>query len=56
MALFLMHATRCANVQVEMDSSMLRSSTAIAPTITVLQLPPSESRSTEVIMEFLYGT
>mmetsp|Transcript_44569 Transcript_44569/g.123473 ORF Transcript_44569/g.123473 Transcript_44569/m.123473 type:complete len:228 (+) Transcript_44569:1678-2361(+) len=55
-ALFLMCATRCANLHVEMLSSMQLSSTAAVPTITVLQLPPSESRSTEVIVEFLYGT
>ena len=33
-----------------------RSFSQAALTITVLQLPPRESRSTDVIMEFRYGT
>mmetsp|Transcript_166137 Transcript_166137/g.319079 ORF Transcript_166137/g.319079 Transcript_166137/m.319079 type:complete len:202 (-) Transcript_166137:16-621(-) len=50
-ALFWICATRCAKLQVEIDSPRLPCSTAMQPIIVVLQLPPSESRSTLVIIE-----
>mmetsp|Transcript_28660 Transcript_28660/g.95229 ORF Transcript_28660/g.95229 Transcript_28660/m.95229 type:complete len:226 (-) Transcript_28660:526-1203(-) len=48
--------TRCAKRHVEMDSSVWSEAGCIAATITVLQLPPSESRSTDVSMLLRYGT
>ena len=50
-----MSATRCEKRQVEMVSSSCGSSGDIVATMTVLQLPPSESRSTEVSIELRYG-
>ena len=46
-----MRATRCEKRQVEMVSSLCASSGDMVATMTVLQLPPSESRSTEVSIE-----
>ena len=48
---FLIFATRCAKRHVEIDSSVWLAAGWIVATITVLQLPPSESRSTLVIIE-----
>ena len=48
---FLTIATRCANLHVEIDSSVWLASGLTLATITVLQLPPSESRSTDVSIE-----
>jgi len=39
-------ATRWANLHVEIDSSVCARPGCIVATMTVLQLPPSESRST----------
>ena len=49
---FLTIATRCANLHVEMDSSVWLTAGWTVATMTVLQLPPRESRSTEVNIEF----
>jgi hypothetical protein len=49
--LFVMQATRCAKRQVQMLSSACRASGATAATMTVRQLPPSESRRASVSME-----
>ena len=48
---FLICATRWANLHVEIDSSVWASPAWTVATITVLQFPPSESRSTEVSIE-----
>ena len=53
---FEMSATRWANRHVDTDSSRASSSGETVATITVLQLPPSESRRTDVIIELRYGT
>eukprot|EP00966_Prymnesium_polylepis_P320875 7377231-Prymnesium_polylepis.1 len=45
---FLICATRCAKRHVEMDSSVCVAAGWIVATMTVLQFPPSESRSTDV--------
>jgi hypothetical protein len=49
-------ATRSAKRHVEMLSSRNDSSVATVAIIAVRQLPPSESRRTDVIMELRYGT
>ena len=43
------------DLQVETDSSMFAVIVFKVAIIVVLQLPPNESRSTEVIIEFRYG-
>mmetsp|Transcript_18402 Transcript_18402/g.44124 ORF Transcript_18402/g.44124 Transcript_18402/m.44124 type:complete len:204 (-) Transcript_18402:388-999(-) len=49
------HATRCANRQVDIDSSSDTWSGAMVATMDVLQFPPSESRNTDVIILLRYG-
>mmetsp|Transcript_97704 Transcript_97704/g.301228 ORF Transcript_97704/g.301228 Transcript_97704/m.301228 type:complete len:328 (+) Transcript_97704:896-1879(+) len=51
LALFWICATRCAKLQVEIDSCRFDGSVAMQPIMVVLQLPPRESRKTLVIME-----
>ena len=55
-ASFLIIATRCANRQEAIDSEMFRGSSEMAVIIDVTELPPSESRKTDVKIEFRYGT
>ena len=50
-SLLEMRATRWLKRQVEMVSSLCASSGEMVATMTVLQLPPRESRSTEVSIE-----
>ena len=52
-ASFLTSATRCAKRHVLIDSSVWAFSAEQVATMTVRQLPPRESRSTDVIIEFL---
>mmetsp|Transcript_1917 Transcript_1917/g.8491 ORF Transcript_1917/g.8491 Transcript_1917/m.8491 type:complete len:216 (+) Transcript_1917:539-1186(+) len=54
-ALFLMRDTRWAKRAVLMVSSVCSASGFTVATMIVLQLPPRESRRTEVIMLFRYG-
>ena len=43
------------NLQVDIDSSILLTSTEHVATILVIQFPPKLSLNTDVIREFLYG-
>jgi len=52
---FLIRATLMANLHVAMDYKISYSFGLIVATILVLQLPPSESLSTIVINDSLYG-
>lgn len=53
---FVTSATRWANLQVDIDSSICPASPLMVATMTVLQLPPRLSRSTSVIKLLRYGT